>query len=172
MVLLFWGIIIGLIGRGVYVCRKAVGGTPRVNAVTRDNGKSLIWTGALLGFIFLTVCLAQPFASGRAMARYMAFYDANYYNYRISVDETAAYLSSEEFVEGSEDQLRLVDGSVEKWGQTAVVSERLKEWRDAVNQYNVDVAQYRFYSTHWLVGVLHPDLPDEIKLLVVVPGGG
>lgn len=154
MILLLWIPIIGLIVGGVYLARKFSG-----------DGEELGWVlgilGSLIALTLLIICVFQPLWSGIRVAQYTAFYEANYHNYGVTIEETASHLSNEEFTG------MLIAGSIEKFELAGYVSERLKEWRDEVNQFNLDIARYRVYSTHLLTGVLHPKLPDHVQPLII-----
>lgn len=158
MILLLWGLIAGLIVGGILLFRK--GGDTKEEA-----GLALTITGIFAAIIFLIICIAQPLVSGSRAAQYTAFYEANYSNYGVVIDETASYLSSEDFAG------MLIAGSIEKFDLAGVISERIKEWRDSVNQYNLDIARHRFYSTHPIVGILHPNLPDHVQTLTLTNTG-
>lgn len=123
--------------------------------------QGVVTFGVVICVLFGTICAAKPIKAGADVARLTAFYDANYRNYGVAVDKTAAYLSE------GESGGALVAGSLEKLELAGFISERMKEWRDAVNEYNQQVAVYRYYSTHLVVGVLYPDLPDYVKMLVI-----
>jgi hypothetical protein len=95
-------------------------------------------------------------------AQWEAFYEANSANYAVAVDKTASYLSSEKFVSGA-----LVEGSIEKFQLGPVVSDRIKEWRDALNEYNTTIASMKFFDSNIWTGVMVPDEVQNMKLLVI-----
>lgn len=158
MILLFWIPLIGLIVGGIYLARKFSG-----------DGEELGWflgiLGSFLAIIFLVICVFQPLWSGMRVAQYTTFYETNHHNYEAAIEDTSSYLSSEEFTG------MLIAGSIEKFELAGYVSERVKEWRDEVNQFNLDIARYRIYSTHLLTGVLHPELPDHVQPLIITTTG-
>jgi len=117
--------------------------------------------GLLFTIILLALVIWIPIANGSGLAKRQAFYEANALNYEITVDETAAYLSQEDFVD------KLVSGSIEKIEQAGYVSERIKEWRDAVNGYNTAIASMKYYDRNIFTGLLVPNEVQDMKLLVI-----
>ena len=57
--------------------------------------------------------------NGEGLAKWEAFYSVNSQNYEVAIDETASYLSTEEFT------ATLVEGSIEKFKLAGYVSERI-----------------------------------------------
>ena len=102
------------------------------------------------------------FGNGAGLAKWQAFYVANTQNYEIAVDETASYLSQQGFMNST-----FFDGSIEKFEQAGYVSERIKEWRDAVNRYNDTIARMQYYNRNIFTGVLVPDGVEDMKLLII-----
>lgn len=113
------------------------------------------------GVALLLVCIIAPISHGATAAEYTTFYETNNLNYGIAVDETASYLSQETF------ENQFIAGSLEKVGLAGFISERIKEWRDDVNQFNLNLARYKYYEDHPFLGVLYPDTPDYLKTLVI-----
>jgi len=149
MILGLWAVILGLVVYSLVPVSK------------RKDKEGFLWTGIVTGLIFLAICIGAPLHSGAAVARYSTFYETNNINYGIAVNETASYLSQEKF------ENQLIAGSIEKFQQAGYVSERIKEWRDSVNGYNLNLASYRYYSENFWIGVLLVDLPDTVKTLVI-----
>ena len=148
MILLLWIPIIALIIWGI-----------RLNKKDDDEGIGQLTIGGAFFVVFLLVCIIEPISNGANAARYTNFYDNNSQNYAIAVEETTTLLSIEEF------ENQLIAGSVEKWEQAGYVSERIMEWRDNVNKFNSDIAVYRYYSDHPLIGILFPKLPNNVHSL-------
>ena len=117
--------------------------------------------GCILAFAMLLVSLIEPVQHGACLARLKAFYEVNNANYGYAVDETASYLSQEDF------EQQIISGSLEKMGLAGSISERIMEWRDQVNDYNISYASYEFYSNHLLFSPLYPDIPDDMKQLII-----
>ena len=154
MILLLWIPVIFLI---VYGTIKSKNGDYNVST----DGTIQQTIGIVLAFVLSLVLIVEPISSGAKVAEYEAFYRANYDNYGVAVDETASYLSTDKF-EGY-----LIDGSIEKLSQAGYVSERIKEWRDEVNKFNINISRYRYLSTHPFIGILKPNLPDYIQPLSI-----
>lgn len=117
----------------------------------------------IVGFIFL-ICFIPITAlnNGAKLAELQAFYNANTLNYLLTVDETAAYLSEDEFIDGL-----MIEGSIEKAQLTTAISERVAEWRDAVNEYNITIASMQYYDNNIFTGALYPDGIQDMKLLII-----
>ena len=128
-----------------------------------DVGGSLLVTfGAIVLVILLIVYPCITVGNGSALAKHQAFFEANTQNFATAVDNTAAYLSVDSFAEGL-----LIEGSLEKLQLATIVAERITEWRDAVNAYNLGIASMQYYDQNALLGVLYPDAVQEMKLLII-----
>ena len=95
------------------------------------------------------------------IASLKAVYVANYQNYGIAVDKSVALLSAERF------EASLIAGSIEKFQQAGFISERIKEWRDEINEFNKALSILRAYDTNIWTGVTVPDIPDDLKFLTL-----
>jgi len=126
-----------------------------------DGEITAIAVGVVASIIFLFPCILIPINNGMDLAQWENFYDTNVANYAITVDKTASYLSVEKF------EPQLIDGSVEKWQQAGYVSERLREWRDAVNEYNKMIASMRWVDRNIWIGVFMPPIPERLIPLVI-----
>ena len=113
-----------------------------------------------------SICPGWIASNGNGLAKWQAFYAANSQNYVITIDETVSYLSSDTYIESV-----LVEGSLEKIKQSSYVSERIVEWRDAVNEYNSTIASMQYWNGIPFTGVLVPDGVEDMKLLVISEGG-
>lgn len=164
MILLLFIATIGLILWGVI--RRQMGWThKKVNGVPHTDGETTaIAFGASLTVILLLICSLVPLAQGNTIYKLQAFRDANYSNYQFAADETASYLSVEKFTEGA---LIPIDGSIEKFQLAGYVSERVLEWRDSVNKYNIKVASLKYFNDNAFTGILIPDKIDELELLSI-----
>lgn len=125
------------------------------------------WAAILLGFFILLLPLSLflfsiQVSNGMGIARWEAFYDSNVANYAITVERTKTLLSAKEF-EG-----KLIAGDIERMQQAGFVSERLKEWRDSVNEYNSTLKSMRWVRSYfWLGPVVMPRIPDRLQPLVI-----
>ena len=123
---------------------------------------------AITGIVILALSLSVivpaitvPISSGVAVKEHKIFYDVNVNNYKATADDATTYLSEEEYRDN------LIGGSIEYAGQAGYISERLAEWRDAVNEYNEWLARYEYYDSHWFIGVLYSNLPEELTYLEI-----
>ena len=122
-------------------------------------GATLITIFVTLPAILIPTCWA--FSNGEGLARWQTFYEVNTSNYQVTIDHTASYLSGDKYTGV------IIQGSVEKFNQAAIVSERLKEWRDAVNRYNSTIASMKYYNRNIFTGVLVPDEIEDMKILMI-----
>ncbi len=130
----------------------------------------IIWADELWGFVVLgggitlLLLIILPVTTMLNSADYAeleAFYQANSRNYEITVDETASYLSQQEFTQ------TLIEGSLEKIELAGYVSERIGEWRDAINRYNLTIARMKYWDGNIFLGTLYPDAVRDAKLLSI-----
>ena len=126
-----------------------------------DGETIAIVFGGIGLFCFLLIVGMWTIANHAGLARWEAFYEINTVNYQITVDKTASYLSQEEFADV------LVQGSVERFEQAGFVSERIAEWRDAVNEYNLTITSMKYFDRLPLTGCMMPDNVQSMKLLVI-----
>jgi len=115
----------------------------------RDNYDKTGWYLGIIwsAIVLVTLLIAVPCAyAGNAtrVAELRAFSESNIQNYATAVEETKVILSKEEFT------ARLIDGSLEKTNVGQSVSQRIIEWRDAVNAYNLDVAHKQRMRSLWV----------------------
>ena len=121
--------------------------------------------GVIGAAILIALLITYPcvtVSKGSDLAKHQAFFEANTQNFAIAVDDTAAYLSVDSFAEGL-----LIEGSLEKVQLATIVGERITEWRDAVNAYNLEIASMQYYDQNFFLGVLFPDAVQEMKLLII-----
>lgn len=131
------------------------------NTGHEDTGMPLSVLSSVFLFCFvLVLVIVIPTNVGESI-KLQTFYTTNTQNYRITIDKTAAYLSDDEFVG------KLVSGSVEKLQQAGYVSERLREWRDEVNDYNATLANMQYWRRNSFFGILYPKRVMELKLLII-----
>lgn len=170
MIYLILGILAVLCGVGA-IGSIIVDGRKKEKAKTdgREPKEEEDWNSYDVMFV---VCLAAVImgsaiifpwqvSNGRGLAEWQAFCEANTYNYEYAVDETVSYLSVKDFTGV------MVEGSIEKLEQAGYVSERIREWRNAVNQYNTTIASMKYYNRNILTGVLVPDGIEDMRLLII-----
>ncbi len=116
---------------------------------------------SIISLFFVGLLLWIMVANGSGLMKWQAFYQANTQNYQVAVDETASYLSEEEFVDV------LVGGSLEKFKLAGFVSERIVEWRDAVNEYNSTIASMQYFNRNIFTGTLVPDGVEDMRLIII-----
>lgn len=117
--------------------------------------------GVVLATTLLTLIPILTLTNAGGLAKWQVFYSTNVKNYEVVVDETVSYLSADKFKDV------LVEGSIEKFQLATAVSERIKEWRDAVNEYNSTIASMKYFDSNPFTGVLVPDAVQDMKLLVI-----
>ena len=129
-----------------------------------DSGEAqgvAVMLGTIVGLIILGICVGCTLSNGASVARLQAFLDANIINYEVTIDDTAVYISEEEFID------KIVSGSLEKLQQAGYVSERIKEKRDAVNTYNKDIASLKYYDGNIFTCSLVPNQIRDMKLIII-----
>lgn len=125
------------------------------------------WVGVIfLAIGLLALLLAVPLnyaANSVRIAELKAFSEVNTQNYATTFTETRAILSEEEFTDN------LVSGSLEKTNVGQTISQRIMEWRDVVNAYNLEVAHKQKIRTLWIYPgwmVMPPEV-DELPMLTI-----
>ena len=122
------------------------------------SGIGLLLTSVLM----LSICYVMYVGSN---ARLSAFYEASKSNYVYAIDETDSVLTISQ--ESLKDTLIAVEGSVEKLQVGDAVTQRIAEYRDAVNQYNSDLAYVRAMDSNFLVGVMYATPDENLKLIAI-----
>lgn len=151
-------LLLGLVFLGLILWGGIRGFTRR----SRGEGESVaVVIGAILLTVMSIICPIVALQNGMNLMQLEAFYTANTQNYEFAIDETASYLSQEEFTDV------LIEGSLERLKQAGYVSERIAEWRDAVNEYNLTVASMQYFNRNIFTGVLFPDGIENMKLLII-----
>ena len=118
--------------------------------------------GSVLTVVALGVLVGCTISNHVGLVKLQNFYEYNSVNYEITIDKTASYLSQEQFLESA-----IIEGSIEKMEQAGYVSERLKEWRNAINDYNETIASMKFFdSTIWFGSLVPNDIQDMKPLIV------
>ena len=144
-------VFLGMIIWGILTWGRTVWGGDGQGFAVVFGSLGLALTALILGGITL--------ASGEGLARLQTFYEVNNQNYATTLNQTEALLSTEKFTS------QLVAGSIEKLQVASTVSERIKEWRDKVNEYNTATASMKYYDSNIWTGVLIPDEVQNMKLL-------
>jgi hypothetical protein len=158
--LLIWGICLKRGG-------KKIARNPYVPPYPREyeyrNSGYFPRTLGLAGIMLIIFCLPYlTITNSSTVAQLQAFYDNNAKNYSITVDRTAAYLSSDNFSKST-----IIEGSVEKFQQAGYISDRIKEWRDAINWYNLNLASLKYYDSNIFIGILIPDAVQDMKFIEI-----
>lgn len=115
----------------------------------------------MAGLVMIPVLFFTTMANGDGLAKWKVFYSNNVSNYQIAIDRTNSYLSQEVFTNV------LIQGSIEKASQSVVASERVKEWRDAVNDYNLTIASMQYYRKNIWTRPLVPEEVLDMKMMVI-----
>lgn len=120
----------------------------------------------ICGCVFLAIVLviwALLYVSNSIdIEKQRVFKDYNAKNYSISVTETKAILSEKAFKDF------LVAGSIEKTQVGAGILKAITEWRDSVNQYNLNLASMRAIRANWFLGpMIMPKIPDDLTPLII-----
>ena len=145
---------------GLILCIR---GLRRATGCSKDDW----WPGVvILAICLLTLLITLPlnYADNSVrIAELKAFSEANIQNYATTVTETQAILSEEEFTD------KLVSGSLEKTEIGQSISQRIMEWRDAVNAYNIEVAHKQRIRTIWIYPgwIFIPPEVNELPLLTI-----
>ncbi len=122
-----------------------------------------------LAFIILSVIIPVGIYSSNIgkIADLQAFYNASATNFQIARDDTASYLSEEKIQ--SDITLIPIYGSIERTNVGANAATRILEYRNSVNAYNTAFAKYKAYKNSFLYGIAYPEIPSEMKLLIINP---
>lgn len=170
---MFWIILgIGLIlmGFGLWGCyneyngRVSEGQKRRLRFDFACDAGYLFWVPAVI--LMLMCFLAWPLiylSFVGDLAKLEAFYDASAQNYAYAVDETAAYLSLDDLIEGGV----FVEGSIEKFKLADSVSQRIAEYRDRTSDYNQQLTTIRKFDSHWMISAFVPTPSEHLKLIVL-----
>lgn len=123
-----------------------------------SNGLFISVVGSLL---IIICCIPVYMQKLGERAQLEAIYYNNIQNYQTTITDTTAYLSEDEFVN------QLIAGSVEKINLGEQIAQRISEWRDSVNAYNIQFNTYKTMSGNIFTGILYPKLPSELKMLTI-----
>ncbi len=110
--------------------------------------------------IVLLVWPIQYIYSITQIAEMESFYTANRQNYEMTVEQTSKAII---FLE-KESTLQI---SVENLKQSTNWSERLKELRDEVSQYNDHLYRLTAYNDNWLLDWFFKDIPESFKPIII-----
>lgn len=115
------------------------------------------------GFVLLLTTIIVPLSNQTRLQEMGAFYIVNSRNYEMAATKTQVILSEQRFIEGA---LIPVEGSIEKFELADQVADRLVEWRNAAIRYNDDLAKFRYFHDHLLMGAYYPE-PVGLKQLII-----
>jgi len=132
---------------------------------SREGEEAAIILGLIFTLVFSIWLGLWTMQNGAGLMKWQAFYEANSINYAITVDETASYLSAEKYIDY--EALIPIEGSLEKIRLASVVSDRIVEWRDSVNEYNRTIASMKYFNRIILTGIMVPDGVEDMKLLII-----
>lgn len=129
-------------------------------SVARPDDRSL-WGGLSWFLVVCLVILILLFIGitahlQLALAELEAFKESNCGNYETAAELTEALLSKD-----SSTYTYLVDGSIERLEQSQTVSDRIREWRDAANEYNTELARMKRAKANLWIGIVYPDVDLE-----------
>jgi hypothetical protein len=120
-----------------------------------------IFVSIVASLIVMAGCIPVYMQKLTERATLEAVYYNNIQNYQSTITDTTAYLSEDEFVN------QLIAGSVEKINLGEQIAQRISEWRDSVNAYNIQFNTYKAMAGNIFTGVLYPKLPNELKMLTI-----
>ena len=153
MLLLLFGILLTLV--------------PVTMAIVHTRHKihsSLVIIGCgltVIGPLLLAICCIFYMGNLSDRAEIEATYYNNIQNYQVAITETTTYLSQDEFIS------QLIAGSIEKTNLGEQVATRIAEWRNTVNNYNIQYNKYKAMSDNVFTGLFYPKLPDDLRMLTI-----
>ncbi len=147
----------------IFICLLAFGISLIIYGV-REDSESL-WGSATViviasVIVLLLVWPVEYMISITRVAEMKSFYTANRQNYEMTVEQTSKAII---FLE-KESTLQI---SVENLKQSTNWSERLKELRDEVSQYNDHFYRLTAYNDNWLIDWFFKDLPESFKPIII-----
>lgn len=100
------------------------------------------------------------------LGNYEAFHDATLKAYTYTIDESENirinYSSAQTVIE------RLLDtGGLTYLELGKIVSDRILELREKVEDYNMTIATFNRMNKNWLLGLVYPEIPERLKLIVL-----
>lgn len=125
------------------------------------EGVMQIFIGGILSLIFFLILPLLTLSNSSDLVKLDTFYNTNNQNYQITIDKTASYLSVDEF------KSQVIAGSIEKSNLAQTISNRIAEWRDQVNDYNLAIASMQYFDQNIFTGILYPNRVQELKPLVL-----
>lgn len=134
------------------------------NGWDSNNGWWFGFVFALVALLTVTLTVAAIYTSNATrIAELKAFEEVNIQNYATAVTETRVILSSEEFMG------KVVAGSLEKTEVGKSISQRIAEWRDEANKFNIEVAGKQITRTLWFYPgwMIMPAEVNDLKLLTI-----
>ena len=123
-----------------------------------------IFFGCIVLFTFGSLAGGWTINNYISYPQHKAFYEVNAQNYAITVDETSVLLSQEKYIS---EALIPIEGSIEKTELAKTISDRIVEWRDAVNLYNQTIASLQYLDNTIWFGCMIPDEVHELKMLSI-----
>lgn len=153
LVILGWLVVVIFVGMAIY------------GHVKDEEGFQVAgWiVGIVIGLLMLITSIAYPLVNQGRLQEMRAFEGANAQNYQVAATRSELILSEQRFIERA---LIPVEGSIEKMDVGARTVGLLIEWRDEVVRYNDDLARFRYFDGHLLVGFYYPD-PGDLRFIVI-----
>ena len=108
-----------------------------------------------LVIILIGIFIGCSISNQLQLASLEAFKTSNLGNYETAAELTEALLSEDSTY------TYLVDGSIERFEQSQVASDRIREWRDAANRYNVELARMKKAKANMWIGAVYPEVNLE-----------
>ncbi len=150
----------------IFIVFLAIGLLSAIAALVFKNKLAVI---ASLVFVVVSLIIPVGIYSSNIgkIADLEAFYMASATNFEISRDDTASYLSESKIE--SNITLIPITGSIERMGVGQSTANRVLEYRNSVNAYNSAFAKYRAYKRNMLYGIAYPEVPTEMRLIIINP---
>lgn len=148
----------------LFVIFMVVGFISAIAALIFKNKLAIV---ASLAFTIIAIVIPVGIYASNigTIADMEAFYNASATNFQLTRDDTASYLSEDMIA--SNTALIPITGSIEKMGVGQSVANRVLEYRNACNDYNSAFARYKAYKESFLFGIAYPNIPDEMRLLII-----
>lgn len=115
----------------------------------------------VLSPLLIAACCTLYMGNLEDRAKLEAIYFNNIQNYQVAITETTTYLSQDEFIN------QLIAGSIEKTNLGEQIAGRIAEWRNIVNDYNIQYNIYKAMSGNIFTGIFYPEIPDELRMLTI-----
>lgn len=139
---------VGLLGAGLIMRAK-----DKCNGWEIPTGLSV---AILVSFITI-IAAGEMIPNYSEKVELQNFYTTNVRNYADTVNMSEDILSQAKFVEG----LGAIGEGLAYSGQSVATTEAIVEWRDAINDYNSRLAQYKAWQSNPWTNWFHYDIDAE-----------